>query len=443
MKKRLIRPIALILALLTVVMSAVSCSSGATAMSLGKQKISSNLYELYLSRQKGTLCTTYYYGAKAKYDEFWETTIDTDGTTYNDYWTSYMVECIKIYLAALYMFEEEEKLTLPASYTDQIEEELYELVIGDGDGSKAALNAILADYGVNYNMLKEAYMIDAKVDYLQKHLYGDDLSKVSDELKEQYYQDNYVRFKQVFIANYKYVYETDSDGTVMYFEPAADGSGADGQPIYDKENGVRKFDDDGKAIKDKYGNVIYYNADGTIAYDSKNGIPAYTYDENGNYKTESYSAEELEKRKTQAEDMAEFTFPGDTESFEEYIEQYSEDGDGQSNFPDGYYFSTNAQYAYKYIVDIIEQLLQMQVGDIRVVESEYGYHVIMKYELDEGAYADSDKDVWFESENTSFTSDVTQWLFEERCKKYIDRVEINYDALSKVDMKTVNPNYYY
>ena len=80
MKKRLIRLGALMLALLTLVMSAVSCSSGKAVMSLGKQKISSNLYELYLSRQKGTLCTTYYYGAKAKYDEFWETTIDTDGT---------------------------------------------------------------------------------------------------------------------------------------------------------------------------------------------------------------------------------------------------------------------------------------------------------------------------------------------------------------------------
>ena len=128
MKKRIVRIVAVLMAMLMLVMSMASCSSGQTMLQLGKQKISLNLYELYLSRQKGTLCTTYYYGSKAKYDEFWQTTISTDGTTYNDYWTSYILQCVKIYLAALYMFEEEYELTLPQSYIDQVEEKLAELV---------------------------------------------------------------------------------------------------------------------------------------------------------------------------------------------------------------------------------------------------------------------------------------------------------------------------
>ena len=441
MKKRIVRIVAVLLAMLTLVMSMVSCSSGKTMMQLGKQKISLNLYELYLSRQKGTLCTTYYYGSKAKYDEFWQTTISTDGTTYNDYWTSYLLQCVKVYLAAMYMFEEEYKLTLPQSYLDEVEEKLQELIIGDGDGSKAALNAILSQYGVNYNMLRDSYLIDAKVQYLQEYLYGKDLSKVSDDLKQQYYEENYVRFKQVFLAKYHYVYETDADGTVIYYE-AKSGSET-GKKLYDKTAGIRKFDDAGNALTDENGSVIYYNEDGTIAYDKENGVPAYTYDENGNFKTENYSAAKIKEIKTTAEDIAEFTNPGDTDTFEDYIEKYGEDSDAQANNPNGYYFAVNAQYGYDYIVDIITELCAMQDGEIRVVESDYGFHVIMKYELDKGAYDNEDNSVWFESESSSFNSDVMQWLFTTRCEQYLDDIKVNESVLAERDIKSVQPNYYY
>ena len=437
MKKRIIRIAAVLMAVITLVASLAACSSGTTMLQLGKQKISLNIYELYLSRQKGTLCTTYYYGSKAKYDEFWQTTISTDGTTYNDYWTAYVLQCIKVYLAAAYMFEEEYQLTLPQSYIDDIEEKLAELVIGDGDGSKAALNAILAEYGVNYNMLREAYLMDAKVQYLQEYLYGSDLSKVSDQLKQQYYEENYVRFKQVLIPKYQYVYETDENGSVIYFEPGEESE--TGKILYDKSTGIRKFDDKGNALTDKNGSVIYYNEDGTIAYDKENGVPAYTYDENGNFKIENCSSDELIKRKTTAEDIAEFTEKGDFDTFEKYIKENSDDVDLQANSPNGVYLAVNAQYSYDYIVDIITELCLMDVGEVRMVESDSGYHVIMKYELDDGAYAQSTNADWF----SSFNSDVMQWLFEERCAQYLDDIKVNEVALAERDMRSVSPNYYY
>lgn len=436
MKKTMLRALCCLLAAVMLGMSLTGCSSG-KLLTLSGQSISSNLYELYLSRQKGTLCTTYYYGSKAKYDEFWQTTISTDGTTYNDYWTAYILRCVELYLVALYLFEEEYDLTLPQSYIDEVDEKMEELVIGDGDGSKSELNKILSNYGVNYNMLRESYLIEAKVSYLRNYLYGSSLSKVSDELKEQYYNENYVRFKQVFFANYDYVYLTDDDGTVMYFDTETE------EPLYDKKNGERRADEDGSVIKDEYGNVMYFNADGTVAYDAENGTPAYTTDpDTGNYRTVSHTAEELAKRAERANDIAEFTAKGDTATFEKYM-QSGDDSESQNTNPDGYYFPINAQYSYKYIVDIIEQLCQMEVGEIRVVESDYGYHVIMKYELDEGAYEDSDKSVWFENESNSFSDDVQQWLFESLCEGYLDRIEINETLLGQVDMAMVSPNYYY
>ena len=347
------------------------------------------------------------------------------------------MQCIKVYLAAAYMFEEEYQLTLPQSYIDDIEEKLAELVIGDGDGSKAALNAILAEYGVNYNMLREAYLMDAKVQYLQEYLYGSDLSKVSDQLKQQYYEENYVRFKQVLIPKYQYVYETDENGSVIYFEPGEESE--TGKILYDKSTGIRKFDDKGNALTDKDGSVIYYNEDGTIAYDKENGVPAYTYDENGNFKMEECSSSELIKRKTTAEDIAEFTEKGDFDTFEKYIKENSDDVDLQANSPNGVYLAVNAQYSYDYIVDIITELCRMDVGEVRMVDSDSGYHVIMKYELDDGAYAQSTNADWF----SSFSSDVMQWLFEERCAQYLDDIKVNEAALAERDMRSVSPNYYY
>lgn len=437
MKKKITALTALLVTLAMLVCLLGSCASGSTLMTLGKQKISRNLFELYLSRQKGTLCTTYYYGSDAKADSFWDTTISVDGTTYNDYWTSYIAQCVKVYLAALYLFEEEYKLTLPEASVKQVDEIMAEFVTGDGDGSKSALNKLLSAYGVNYNMLREAYIIEKKVEYLQTYLYGADLSKVSEELKEQYYNDNYVRFKQVFFMNYRYVYDKDSNGDTIYYDTETD------KILYDSSTGIRRFDDSGRALTDEHGTVIYYREDGSIAYDEKNGQPSYKYDSNGNYLTEKLTSEELRKVRENADDIAEFTKTGDTDAFESYIEKYSEDTDGQSNFPNGYYFATNAQYSYQYIIDIISALLEMQPGEIRVIESDFGYHVVMKYELDSGAYAKSENDVWFESEQTSFTSDVKQWLFTERCKDLVEDIEINEDKSEGLDMKAVEPNFYY
>lgn len=437
MKRKGLRVVACLIAILMLCLSLSACS-GEKLMTLSHQSISLNLYELYLSRQKGTLCTTYYYGAKAKYNEFWQTTISTDGTTYNDYWTAYILSCVKTYLAGLYLFEEEYKLSLPQSAIDAVDEKLGELVTGDGDGSKAKLNEILSDYGVNYSMLRESYLIEEKISYLLDYLYGSKLSKVSDELKDEYYRANYVRFKQVLFANYYYIYETDADGTVIYYDPDTK------KPVYDKENGERRVDENGKVKTDENGSVIYYKADGTVAYDEKNGTPANLTDpDTGKYRTASYTKEELEKLESQANDIAEFTTPGDTKTFESYMEKYSADSDSQRANPDGYYLPVNAQYSEKYIVDIIEQLGQMEDGELRVVESDYGYHVIMKYELDNGAYEDSDKSVWFENESNSFTDEVQQWLFASRCEEYIDRIVLDEKVLGKVDIAMVNPNYYY
>ena len=434
MKKQIVKAAALFLALLMIVMAMPSCASrGKTVMELGSQTMSINLYEFFMSRQKGTLCTTYYYGADAKYDDFWRTPISSDGTTYNDYWTSYIRTCVENYLAALYLFEDEYGLTLPQSYIDKVDEDMKEFVDYDGEGSKSALNAILADYGVNYNMLREVYIMEQKIAYLQEYLYGADLSRIADEVKEEYYQDNYVRFKQVFFANYYYIYETDENGDTIYYDVEND------KILYDKSTGIRKFDDAGNALKDKHGNVIYYHEDGSVAYDEVNGEPAYTFDADGKYMTAKYSAADLKEIRENAEEIVEFVKTGDTSAFEACMNDYSDDEEGRTLYPNGYYFTKEARYSYDYINDIIEKLGEMETGEIALVESEYGYHVVMKYELNRGAYSDKANAEWFED----FDASVANMLFSNKCMEYAAQIETDEELITTVDMSTVKPNYYY
>ena len=205
MKKTYIRLLALCLCLLTLAASLLSCgTSGKTLASIGKQKISVNMYQLMLSRYRGTMEYSYPDAAK---NEFWDIVIDSTGTTYNDYFTASILDNAKTYVCAMYVFEEIEKLTLPKGTLDVIDEEMQKMVDELADGSKTAFNAQIAQYGVNYNMLREAYIMEAKVAYLQDTLYGSDGSLLSDVVREEYYRKNYTRFKHVFLFTYSAVYE--------------------------------------------------------------------------------------------------------------------------------------------------------------------------------------------------------------------------------------------
>ena len=78
MKKTHIRALALCLALIMLSLTVCSCGSGKTMMSIGKQSLSINMYELMLSRYRGTMEYSYPEAAKS---EFWDIVIDSTGTT--------------------------------------------------------------------------------------------------------------------------------------------------------------------------------------------------------------------------------------------------------------------------------------------------------------------------------------------------------------------------
>ena len=420
----------LVLAMTLTMFASCSKNSGKTLMSLESTTISVNVYQLLLTRMKGALARSF--GSQVMTDSFWQTTIESDGTTYNDYFTAEVLQNTKTYLVALYLFDEY-GLELSEEAVAAVDKDMEGLLVGDGDGSKSQLNQILSAYGMNYNMLREFYLAEKKVTALQNYLYGANASLVASGVKNEFMRENYVCFRQIFLASYYYVKEVDAYGNVAYF--SSDGT----KYLYDTENGVTMEDKNGKVIVDKYGNEIYFDADGKVLYDTKKGKTLYVTDENGAYTTKDYTKEELEKIEKNAELLASQVTAGDFEDFEELMEEYSEDEEGMEEYENGYFLAKDTTYSYTYLNDICAALSDMEVGESEMVTSDYGYHIIMKYECEDGAYAEEANSIWF----TDFNSMLIEMLFLQEANKYMDGIKLDEDLLGTLDMKSVTHNYYY
>ena len=275
-------------------------------------------------------------------------------------------------------------------------------------------------------MLREAYIMEAKVAYLQETLYGTDGSLLSDVVKEEYYQKNYTRFKHVFLFTYSAVYERDANGDDIYFN--------DNDSIaYDKVNGTAKNGADGKPVTDENGDTVYYTADGKIAYDKVNGFRAYVYNEDGYVTTRQYTEDEVAEVKAKAEQVLEMAKSG--EDFDELLEIYGEDP-GFAEYTNGYYLTAASEYE---IAEVKDVLPEMKTGEIRLVQSDYGFHIVKKYELDEGAYKDKTNADFF----TDFNDKLMTDMFLNLVGQYTDKVEVDEELASSIEIRDVAANYYY
>ncbi len=386
-------------------------------------------YELMLSRMRGTLARS---GYDVEDPNFWSTDSGIDGKTYEEYYNDMIFENCKTAVAALEIFDEL-GLSLPSSYVASIEEEIDFFVSYDGDESEDKLNDIIAPYGVNIDSLREAYLIEAKVSYLKAHIYGADGSLIGDAVKDEYYRDNYHRFKQILIQNFYYEYEKDDFGNEIYYNPE------NGKIVYDKKNGEPRFDEKNNYIVDKFNSPIYYDAEGRILYDKENGTRSITKDENGEVITHYYAPDIMQERYDEAVADIDKLEAGDTYAFEELMEKYNDTS--SEIYVNGYYVSDIEKSGYQdYMMKILDKLNEMETGQIEMVETDYGYHFVMKYELDDGAYADDIHKDWFES----FNATLVEKMFLERCKSKADKVNVNDELhLSTRSISEIGTNFNY
>lgn len=424
------RIICLCLVLCTLTASLGACANdGKTMMTLEDKSLGVNTYEFLLSRMKGTLA---YYGYDVTDESFWNTIVSSDGTTYDEYFCATIRQEAAKYLIAEYLFDKE-GLVFSKDDEKKIDGVMKKLVTAAG--SKTALNNELKSFHVNYSMLREIYILEAKLLMLQEHLYGENGNKIEKDDKEKYLDENYVCFKQIFLATYDYKIDTDRFGDNVYYVDDKKKAIA-----YDKENGVTVTDEFGKTVKDLFGDPEYYTEDGKIAYDKKNGVLGYLTDSKGNKVIENFSEKQKAEIYNTATKYAE-SCNGDEAAFDEHSELYNEtDSTGKMYLYSsvGYYAAQNDSVAY--FDDIAEMLADMKTGECRVYNSDFGCHVLFKCENEDGAYAlEENKDAF-----ADFNDNLIAYLFDALCREYEGSIVFDESvAAEAATMKEIGANTLY
>ena len=490
MKKRWIAPL---LVLLAVLMLLTACSNhGKTVMTAGNNQISINVYQLYLSRMKGALATA---GYDVNDATFWNTYVSLeDNMTHNEHFSNQVFEGLKQIAAALILYDEL-GLALDPADEARIDAWIDELVKEVGGGSQNQLNSVLSAYGANITVLRDAAIIEAKIDQLKTHLYGENGSLLGDTVKEQYYQNTYYRGRHMLIAGYYHDHEKDSDGNARYYKTNKDGNlltaiaydtvhgtatsvtdkNGDtvyrmlGDILYDTVNGEIAYDTvEGKQVKrrDDAGNVIYLTGDGKIAYntekgrateekdsngdtvyrewiiayDTVNGKPKYYYNSDGSNKVAYYNVDEMEKRYLLAQQIA-ADCKGKEALFMEYVSEYSDDLSwSQTYAPNGVYFSAGIYTSDPFFQTFSTELAKMEVGELTILpEEEIGYYILMRTELDSGAWANEENKRWFETLNGY----AVEYMLQKRTADYLAQVWVDEELRRSVDITMVAANNYY
>lgn len=433
---RKIRFLALLLALLLLLGSLAGCGKAETLMSHEKQTLSLNIYQLMLSIRKGEMAYAIAQGyGNANSSQFWDTVIDNTSSTYDDYYTAQVFNKAKSYLAAMVLFDELE-LTLPSSYIEVVDEEMASLLEEDGDGSKAKLNAILSEFGANYDILREYKLMLKKTEYLLLTLYGQNGSKISTAVKEAYLEENYVAFKQILLSNFYYLYKTDKNGDDIYYH-------ADGSIAYDTVNGIRTPEN---------GSFVYYNEDGSIAYDKEVGERAPVLDENGKQTAVFYTAEEMLDRMSLAIDLKDIAAAESAETFETLRTAYSDEEIGDNYDSTALnYLGTQIDYSsisttWSTLDAIAAKLATMEAGELAILSTEAGIHILRKYPTESMAYADTRYSQWFTDSFYGiydFNANLINSLFLSRIAEIETAITVNANLLKDLSLKNTPSNFYY
>ncbi len=414
--KKIVKILCIILCICACATSLISCRPK-TLAKYGDKKMSVNVYEFLLSRAKGTLA---YYGYDVTNASFWQTVMSLeDGKTFNEYYCEEIKRQTIHYLIADKRFDDL-GLKLPESDEKLIDDFLAGLV--QSAGSKSNLNAELKEFGVNYDILREIYVIEAKIERLKEHLYGANGEKISAEEKEKYFNENYVGFKQIFVATYDYVIDTDRFGDTVYYTDEKHTAIA-----YDTVNGSTVTNEFGKVVKDVLGNPEYLTADGKVAYDKENGVVGYLLNEDGDKVIQNVSSEKKEEIYDTVRKYAS-KCNGDVDLFEEYMELYDESESSSTVYlvsDRGYYAAQNDYVAY--LDDMAAKVAGLDVGECAVFESEYGYHVLCRYENESGAYDKKDNADMF----AEFYDSLILYLFDSYCAQYEKDVKIKEKVFAK------------
>ncbi len=425
--KKTVKLIALLLAVLLALGVCTACARhGKTMIKVGKNEISVNVYLLYLSRMKGELAIG---GENVTNDNYWASTVSLDGKTAEQYYNEKVLEGMRQIAAALYLYDEL-GLKLDKETENSIDDWIDTLIEELADGSKAQLNAALSSYGANITTLRDAAILEAKMEQLKTHLYGANGSLITADAKEEFYQKYYYRGFQMLVSNTYYKHDRNEGQSVYYTK--------DGTAIaYDTEKGTVS-----EGETDKFGNPVYRlpaaegQEKGKIAYDTENGVIKYDTDASGNYVLTTYTPEEMTARYEALEAIAE-DCKNNPARFLEYAKTWSDNSEFSDAYaPNGMYFAAGSYTTDAVFGTFALELAKLDEGELAILESGNGYYLIMRVPIDEGAWQNTANQKWF----ASLPDLCMEYLLQQRCQQYMQFVKIDEDVVNSASIVSVSAN---
>ncbi|MBE6673806.1 MAG: hypothetical protein E7596_01725 [Ruminococcaceae bacterium] len=137
----------------------------------------------------------------------------TSSMTYGEYiekaYREEFEQSVYTLLFSLALFDEY-GLELSEEQEKSIKRSATSVILYYGDGSVGTFNEFAKVYGFSNDTLYDIYEKQAKESMVISHIFGNNYSNVTDENKEDFYQENYLHF-QVLVVNT--LYQKNSDGS--------------------------------------------------------------------------------------------------------------------------------------------------------------------------------------------------------------------------------------
>ncbi|MBO4423303.1 MAG: hypothetical protein J5879_07675 [Clostridia bacterium] len=195
-----------------------SCGKKPYAMKLYNVSFSDKIYVYYMACYKQYWLTML---GKTDSAEFWEA--ESDGVKNSDRLREISEDALKKRLVSNYLFDVYQ-LKLTSEETKAIDQLVTRIsnMMNDASAGTAGVKAddVFGELDISESDLKEILTIDAKTAALQDHFYGEEgIAKITDEQREKYYNENYYRFRLLYLMDGDFV--RDNDGNIVYNDEGA------------------------------------------------------------------------------------------------------------------------------------------------------------------------------------------------------------------------------
>ena len=130
----------------------------------------------------------------------------------------------------------------------------------------------------------------------------------------------------------------------------------------------------------------------------------------------------------------------DEAKFLEYAKELSDNSDFNNTYaPNGMYFALGTYSADTAFGTFSTELAKLEIGGTCVLTSDSGYYVLMRVDLDTGAWKNEANSRWF----STLRGLTLEYMLQQKTAAYLDRVGVDEALLASVDITTVSSNVRY